>query len=39
MTALLSYPLAAADGPRAVERIALWVSMGRLVMEKQFSVD
>jgi hypothetical protein len=42
MTALtvpLPYPLAPADGPRAVERIALWVSMGRHVMEKEFSVD
>jgi hypothetical protein len=42
MTALtvpLPYPLAAADGPRAVERIAVWVSMRRQVMEKQFSVD
>jgi hypothetical protein len=39
MTALLPYPLTAADVPRAVERVALWVSMRRQVMEKQFSVD
>jgi hypothetical protein len=39
MTALLSYPLTAADGPRAVERIALWVSIRQQVMEAQFSVD
>ena len=39
MTALLSYPLAPADVPRAVERLALWVSMRRQVIEKQFGVD
>jgi hypothetical protein len=42
MTALLvplPYPLNAADVPRAIARIALWVATGRHVMEKQFSIE
>ena len=39
MTALLPYPLTAADEPRALERVALWVSMRKETMEKQYNVE
>ena len=39
MTALLPYPLAAADGPRAINRIAIWVATVRHQMEKEFGLD